>query len=256
MKHKLVIANWKMNGDFSSNFSLLKSIVAFADKPQNTQIAVCPPFVYLSQVYDLLESSPIALGAQNVGFAEKGAYTGETSASMLQEFACQYVLVGHSERRTLFKESDEHIAEKIKLAVAHNQTPVLCIGETLEERASNETQTVILSQIKTIIDKVGSEVFKSVVIAYEPIWAIGTGQTATAEQAQQIHALIRAYLRSLEPILFDEMTILYGGSVNENNADELFAQNDIDGFLVGGASLKAASFEKICFAGQAVLETA
>ncbi|WP_448248792.1 triose-phosphate isomerase [Thalassotalea agariperforans] len=250
MKNKLIIANWKMNGDISSNEQLLNKIVSFSDNTASTDIVICPPVIYFSQVKYLIEGSNIQLGAQNVCTELKGAFTGETSVAMLNEFACKYTLVGHSERRTLYKESEQEIAQKITQLVNAGQTPVFCIGETLEQRENNDTNTVIISQVQNIIDMVGLEVFKAVVIAYEPIWAIGTGKTASAEQAQEIHQLIRSYLNKLDAALFSNTAILYGGSVNENNANELIGQPDIDGFLVGGASLKAEAFEQICRSGQ------
>lgn len=250
MKNKLIIANWKMNGDISSNEQLLNKIIDFSENTVSTDIVICPPVIYFSQVKYLIEGSNIQLGAQNVCTKSKGAFTGETSVAMLNEFSCKYTLVGHSERRTLYKESEQEIAQKISLLVNAGQTPVFCIGETLEQRENNNTNTVIISQVKNIIDIVGLEVFKAVVIAYEPIWAIGTGKTASTEQAQEIHRLIRSYLNELDAELFNNTAILYGGSVNENNANELISQPDIDGFLVGGASLKAEAFEQICCSGQ------
>ncbi|WP_111979810.1 triose-phosphate isomerase [Algibacillus agarilyticus] len=255
MQQKLVIANWKMNGDITANYNLLTKLMGSTQISNNTDIVICPPSVYLSQVQDIIETSQIKLGAQNVCSAISGAYTGEISIDMLAEFDCQYVLVGHSERRSIYNENDKEIAKKIIQIVNAKQTPVFCIGETLTQRADNETEAVILSQIKYIIDIVGLEYFKSVVIAYEPIWAIGTGQTATAAQAQEIHLIIRNYLNGLDAAAFSGLKILYGGSVNASNADELIAQPDIDGFLVGSASLKAESFEQICLAGQAKTES-
>lgn len=249
MNQKLVIANWKMNGDVTSNASLLNALQSFSNDLVNTQVAVCPSYVFLGQAQQALQNTNIALGAQNLCIEEKGAYTGEISAQMLKEAGCQYALVGHSERRTLFAESDQHIAQKMVKAFSNGLTPVLCIGETLEQRDSGQTEAVILSQLTKVLEQVGTEVFKTSVIAYEPVWAIGTGLTATPEQAQQIHQVIRTMLTNTDAEQLANLAILYGGSVNENNADELIAQPDIDGFLVGGASLKAKSFMKICFAG-------
>lgn len=250
MNNKLVIANWKMNGDLQSNQTLVLGIEEYAKHTVATEIVICPPFVYLPQVADLLKNSQsIKLGAQNTSIATSGAYTGEVSVEMLAEFNCQYVLIGHSERRALFGEEDQLIADKIKLAVKKNITPVLCVGESLEQREQGETKHVVLQQLEGVIELVGCEVFKSVVIAYEPIWAIGTGQTASAEQAQEVHAFIRNHLNVIDNSIVSNLSILYGGSVNETNADELIQQPDIDGFLVGGASLKVDAFKAICYSG-------
>ena len=246
MKNKLIIGNWKMNGDSVSNQELVNSILNY--KTTNTDIVICPPAPYLSQVQSLIAESDIALGAQNVSSQNNGAFTGETSVSMLNDIGCTYSLVGHSERRALFHETNEVIAEKITQLLNANLKPVLCIGESLEQRENNETKSVIIEQIQEVIDLVGLNNFAPVIIAYEPIWAIGTGKTASAEQAQDIHKLIRDYLNTLDSSLFCDLTILYGGSVNESNAASLIAQADIDGFLVGGASLKADAFEQICLA--------
>lgn len=246
MKNKLIIGNWKMNGDSVSNQELVNSILNY--KTTNTDIVICPPAPYLSQVQSLIAESDITLGAQNVSSQNNGAFTGETSVSMLNDIGCTYSLVGHSERRALFHEANEVIAEKITQLLNANLKPVLCIGESLEQRENNETKSVIIEQIQEVIDLVGLNNFAPVIIAYEPIWAIGTGKTASAEQAQDIHKLIRDYLNTLDSSLFCDLTILYGGSVNESNAASLIAQADIDGFLVGGASLKADAFEQICLA--------
>lgn len=246
MKNKLIIGNWKMNGDSVSNKVLVNSILNY--KTTNTDIVICPPAPYLSQVQSLIAESDITLGAQNVSSQNNGAFTGETSVSMLNDIGCTYSLVGHSERRALFHETNEVIAEKIKQLLNANLKPLLCIGESLEQRENNETESVIIEQIQEVINLVGLNNFAPVIIAYEPIWAIGTGKTASAEQAQDIHKLIRDYLNTLDSSLFCDLTILYGGSVNESNAASLIAQADIDGFLVGGASLKADAFEQICLA--------
>ena len=249
MNNKLVIANWKMNGDIETNKTLVEGILAFSEQTNETDIVICPPFLYLPQVADLLKgtnvvkNNVIKIGAQNTAIAKAGAFTGEISVDMLSEFGCQYVLIGHSERRTLFSESEQYIADKINLAVSNKLTPVLCIGESLEQRENDETKDVILQQLNAVIDQVGTEVFKSVVIAYEPIWAIGTGKTASAEQAQEVHEFIRAHLKSLDSGNLDDMSILYGGSVNDTNAASLIQKGDIDGFLVGGASLKVDAFK-------------
>lgn len=249
MKNKLVIANWKMNGDLISNNQLLTAILKFSVKTTQTNIVICPPAIYIPQAREVLSDSSVNLGAQNVSNELKGAFTGETSVNMLTEFNCQYALIGHSERRSLYQETDVEIAQKMQRLVQAEITPVLCIGESLAQRENNETEAVIINQIKSVLDIVGLETFKDAVIAYEPIWAIGTGKTASAQQAQEIHQLIRSYFNELAPALFKDTAILYGGSVNENNANALIQQPDIDGFLVGGASLKADAFETICLAG-------
>ncbi|WP_440877033.1 triose-phosphate isomerase [Thalassotalea sp. PLHSN55] len=244
MTNKLVIGNWKMNGDILTNAALVQALLKF--NANETDIVICPPAIYLSQVQLLIEKSDISLGAQNVSSESKGAFTGENAANMLKDIGCNYCLVGHSERRALFHETSEDIAQKITQLLSHNMTPVFCIGESLAQRENNETKDVIITQIQSVLALVGQQEFASVVIAYEPIWAIGTGKTASAAQAQEIHQVIRDYLNSLDNKAFSGTQILYGGSVNEGNANELIAQPDIDGFLVGGASLKAQSFEKIC----------
>jgi triosephosphate isomerase len=245
MKQSLIIANWKMNGSLLANSKLLTAMLKFSNTA-NTEIVICPPFPYLHQVKEYILGSKIKLGAQNVNENNGGAFTGEVSAEMLKEFYCRYVLIGHSERRALFQESNGLIAKKVTQVIDAGITPVLCIGESLAQREKGDVKAVILEQLSCVINDIGLKKFKSVVIAYEPIWAIGTGQTASPEQAQVVHRMIRQYLYGLDPILSKEITILYGGSVNEINAAELIAQKDINGFLVGGASLKPDSFETIC----------
>ena len=245
MKQTLIIANWKMNGSLVSNSKLLTAILKFSNTA-NTELVICPPYPYLHQVKEYIVGSKIKLGAQNVNEHKSGAYTGEVSADMLKEFFCRYILVGHSESRSLFQESNALIARKIAQILDAGLTPVLCIGESLAQREKGDVKAVILEQLSCVINEVGLNKFKSVVIAYEPIWAIGTGKTATPEQAQDVHRMIRQYLYGLDPALSKEISILYGGSVNETNASLLIKQNDIDGFLVGGASLKPESFQAIC----------
>jgi triosephosphate isomerase len=205
-------------------------------------MAVFPPFPYLGQVRSLLQGSLIAWGAQNLNPASHGAHTGEVAASMLLEFGCQYVLVGHSERRSLYGESDSDVAKRFETAITAGLTPVLCVGETLEERESGITEAVVARQLDAVVDRCGVESLSQAVIAYEPVWAIGTGQTATPEQAQSVHAFIRHKIISQAAIIGGQIRILYGGSVNGSNAADLFAREDIDGGLVGGASLKAQDF--------------
>ena len=217
-------------------------------------ILVCPPAVYLSQAVELADSQPakINVGAQNVSQHAKGAYTGEISLSMLDELACTYVLLGHSERREYYGETDQIVAEKFAACVDGDTTlvPVLCIGETLAEREAGQTESVVARQINVVIDKVGIQAFDNAVIAYEPVWAIGTGKTASPEQAQQVHEFIRSLLKQRSEEVADKIQLLYGGSVKPANAEELFAQKDIDGGLIGGASLDVQSFAGICKAAE------
>jgi len=215
-------------------------------------ILVCPPSPYLSQASSLAEALPVQIGAQNVNANDQGAFTGDISLNMLAEFKCDYVLLGHSERREIFGESNAEIAEKFASCVKKGSdiTPVLCIGETLSDRQAGQTEKVVATQIDAVLDVVGIDGFRNAVIAYEPVWAIGTGETASPEQAQQVHAFIRTKLSGLDTQIADEMRILYGGSVKPGNAEELFAQEDIDGGLIGGASLDVSSFAGICDAAQ------
>lgn len=246
MRRPLVLANWKMNGSASANRELINGMVAGCTDLNKTGVAVCPPFVYLSQVADLVEGSSIGLGAQDLSAAASGAYTGDVSAQMLKEFGCRFVLVGHSERRDYHRESDQNVAEKFVAAQASGLVPVLCVGETLAQRDAGDALDVIGRQLKAVVDLVGLEALASSVVAYEPVWAIGTGRTATPEQAQEVHAFIRGELGSVA----QSLEIVYGGSVKPDNAEELFAQQDIDGALVGGASLKAEDFLAICRAAE------
>ncbi|NQZ90515.1 MAG: triose-phosphate isomerase [Colwellia sp.] len=245
MKKILIIANWKMNGSVVANSKLLMAMLKFSNSLSHSELVVCPPHIYMHQVKEYIVGSGIKLGAQNVNENDDGAYTGEVSVQMLGDFYCRYCLVGHSERRLLFNESTTRIADKIIRLVAGGLTPVLCIGENLAQRERGEAKRIVTEQLAAIIEIVGLTCFKSVVIAYEPIWAIGTGKTASAEQAQDVHKVIRQYLCNLDKNIFKNLSILYGGSVNENNAGDLIKQSDIDGFLIGGASLKAASLESI-----------
>ncbi len=251
MRKKLVIGNWKMNGNFAANQALIAGLDAAincSDAEFTTEIVVCPTFAYLQQLSELLKDSKIGLGAQDVSEYSEGAYTGEVSASMLTEFATKYVLVGHSERRTLFADNDQRVAQKFVAICNANMTPVLCIGETLQQREQGETEKVILSQLSAVLDVAGETQFASAVIAYEPIWAIGTGMTASPEQAQSVHAVIRQWLQQKLPKSAEQMQLLYGGSVKADNAKQLFAQEDIDGGLIGGAALDATAFIAICAA--------
>ncbi len=245
MRRYLVAANWKMNGTRAENEALIQGILA--ELPSGDfGVLVSVPFVYLEQVADLVKDSAISLAAQNVSEFEKGAYTGEVSAQMLADLNCQYALVGHSERRQLFGDSDEKVLQKFKALQQEGITPILCLGETLEQREADQTESVVSAQLKAVTDHLGVAAFEKAVIAYEPVWAIGTGKTASPEQAQAVHQFLRSELAKLDSNVADKVQILYGGSVNENSAAELFAQNDIDGGLIGGASLKADSFLNIC----------
>ncbi|HJV94731.1 MAG TPA: triose-phosphate isomerase [Albitalea sp.] len=242
MRRKLVVGNWKMNGGRLANAELLAALKAAG--PWNCDVAVCAPFPYLADVALSLQGDRMTWGAQDCSSHEAGAYTGEVSAAMLAEFGCRYVIVGHSERRAYHAESDQLVADKAKIALAHNLTPIVCVGETLAEREGGQTDVVVKRQMSAVIHTLG-HCISQVVVAYEPVWAIGTGKTATPEQAQAVHALLRTQLHAATPKV-EEMQILYGGSVKADNAASLFSQPDIDGGLIGGASLKAADFAAIC----------
>jgi len=232
---KLVAGNWKMHGSRGANQALLDTLLKELGAARNAECAVCVPYPYLDQVAARLRGSPIAWGAQNVSEHAQGAYTGEVSAAMLVEFACRYVLVGHSERRQLYGETDGQVAAKFAAAQAAGLTPILCLGETLQEREGGRTQEVVARQLDAVLSKVK---LGSAVLAYEPVWAIGTGRTATPEQAQDVHAFLRKKTVS-------EVRILYGGSVKAQNAAAIFAMADVDGGLIGGASLVAQEFVAI-----------
>jgi len=225
-----------MNGDILANADLLKALQAWNN--ESVDLGVCPPMIYLSQAQNILEGSLISLGAQDVSAQGSGAYTGETSAAMLLEFGCRYALVGHSERRQYHGETDLMVAEKFKAATLAGVTPVLCIGETQQEREASKTLEVVARQLKAVVDLLGIEAMANTVVAYEPVWAIGTGLTASPEEAQEVHAFIRQQLAGVA----QKVQLLYGGSVKADNAGQLFAKQDIDGALVGGASLKAKDF--------------
>jgi triosephosphate isomerase len=250
MRQSLVVGNWKMNGSLEGNRSLIEGIKAGIASVQHAAVAVCPPFIYLPQVSELLKGTVIGWGAQNLSQEAPGAFTGEIAASMLVDFNCKYVIVGHSERRALYGESDELVANKFAIAQSTGLIPILCVGETLEQREAGETENVVMRQLKAVIDLQGVTALAKAVIAYEPVWAIGTGKTATPEQAQEVHAFIRAKVAEHDAKIAQQVQILYGGSVKGSNAAELFAMKDIDGGLIGGASLKAEDFLTICQAGQ------
>jgi len=244
----LVAGNWKLNGSLAANAALLADVVKGAPSFGRAQVAVCVPFPYLAQVQAALAAAPIAWGAQNVSEQVSGAFTGEVSCAMLQDFGCRYVIVGHSERRAIYGEGDALVAAKAKVAIAAGLCPIVCVGETLAERESGVTADVVRRQLAAVVDAVGAEGIARSVIAYEPVWAIGTGKTATPDQAQEVHALIRAQVTKVDAGVAQGVQILYGGSVKAGNARELFAQADIDGGLIGGASLVAADFLAICAA--------
>ncbi|UTW03482.1 triose-phosphate isomerase [Amphritea atlantica] len=248
MRKTIVAGNWKMNGTSESIRTLLDGIKAGVPVVDGLVILVCPPAVYLHQVKELIGDASVAVGAQNVSAQPKGAFTGEWSLEMLRDLGCEYVILGHSERRSLFGETDADIADKVAATLAAGLIPILCVGETLEQREAGETLALVAAQIDAVVQRIGIECFASVVIAYEPVWAIGTGLTATPEQAQEVHAAIRAQLAGSDMQVADKLSILYGGSMNAGNAAELLAQQDIDGGLIGGASLKADEFLTICAA--------
>jgi len=248
MRRKLVAGNWKMHGSLAENEALLSGILAGMGGVK-ADVAVCVPFPYLAQVNAKLTGSAIAWGAQNVSQQAKGAFTGEVSASMLKDFACTYVLVGHSERRAIYGESDEMVAEKFAAVQAAGMTPILCVGETLSEREGCITEAVVARQMDAVIAKCGVAALAKAVVAYEPVWAIGTGVTASPDQAQAVHAYIRAKVRELDAGVAEGLIIQYGGSMKANNAVELLGQPDIDGGLIGGAALNAEEFLAICRAG-------
>ncbi|NWG38742.1 MAG: triose-phosphate isomerase [Hydrogenophilaceae bacterium] len=246
MRRKLVVGNWKMHGSVAENQALLAALKPVLGNQKEVGVAVCAPFPYLAQLKSELSGTAIAWGAQNVSEHPNGAFTGEVSTSMLKDFGCTYVIVGHSERRSLYGESDELVAKKYLAAQSSGLIPILCVGETLAEREGNVTEQVVGRQLDAVIKAAGVESLARAVLAYEPVWAIGTGKTATPEQAQAVHAFIRGKLAGLNKQVADGLIIQYGGSVKASNAAELFSQPDIDGGLIGGASLVAAEFIAIC----------
>ena len=242
MRKILVAGNWKMHGSQAMVQELLGGLLEGTKEASNVDMAVFPPFPYLAQACSLLDGSDIAWGAQYMNPVAQGAHTGEVSAGMLLDFGCRYVLAGHSERRSIYGESDADVAEQFEAALAAGLVPVLCVGETLEERESGSTEAVVERQLDAVLNRCGVSGFKQAVVAYEPVWAIGTGKTASPEQAQDVHAFIRDKFASQDDIIAGQLRILYGGSVNGSNAADLFAREDIDGGLVGGASLKVGDF--------------
>ncbi|RFP18450.1 MULTISPECIES: triose-phosphate isomerase [unclassified Duganella] len=241
MRRKLVIGNWKMNGNHAGNTALLSGILAGLND-FGADCAVCVPAPYLAQCQAELQDSPLAWGGQDVSVHASGAYTGEVSAGMLVDFGSRYVLCGHSERRAYHKESSELVAQKTVAALAAGLTPVVCVGETLEQREAGETEAVICGQLQAVLDAIGADDLAKIVVAYEPVWAIGTGKTATPQIAQDAHAFLRARMAQKNAPVAAGVQILYGGSMKPDNAKELMAQPDIDGGLIGGAALKAVDF--------------
>ena len=243
MRKKVIAGNWKMNKDLHQSQKLVSEIINGLGKDTKADVIVCPPFTSLNEVSSLLKGTQIKLGAQNMHHEESGAYTGEVSADMLKSVGCEYVILGHSERRLIFNEPDELINKKIKAALAKGLKPIFCIGELLEQRENGETMQVVSRQVEKGLEGVSAEQMKNVIIAYEPVWAIGTGKTATPEQAQEVHSFIRELVaKKFSVSVAENLIIQYGGSVKPDNAGELLSQKDIDGALVGGACLKADSF--------------
>ncbi len=244
MRHKIVAGNWKMNGQLPQVTQLTNQLKELVDKKGATQIVVMPPAIYIPHVSHILAGSGIEIGAQNVYPKDFGAYTGELSAPMLKDFNCRYVLVGHSERRHNFHESENFVAQKFHHAKDHGMIPVLCVGETLIQREKGQTEQVIAKQLLAVSEH-DKNSFQNCIVAYEPVWAIGTGQTASPEQVQEVHQFIRKLIAEINSSDAERLSLLYGGSVNEQNASALFAMPDVDGGLVGGASLNAKQFLEI-----------
>ena len=246
MRIRLVAGNWKMHGNLAANQRLLESVKAGAESVAGAEIAVCVPFPYLQQAAAALAGTRVAWGAQNLSEHDAGAYTGEVSGAMLRELGCRYVLVGHSERRQLYGERDAQVAAKFGAAQRVGLVPIVCVGETLEEREQGATEEVVGRQLQAVIAAAGVGALADAVVAYEPVWAIGTGRTASPEQAQAVHASIRGRIGAVDAGIAERLPLLYGGSVKAGNAQALFAMPDIDGGLIGGASLVAEEFLAIC----------
>ena len=242
MREFLIAGNWKMNGSMAANKELVAGIIDGVPAGGGFSLLVCPPFPYIAAIAAQARGSAVSVGAQNVSEHEKGAFTGEVAPAMLRELGCEYVIVGHSERRALYGETSAQVAAKFKAAQAVGMTPILCVGETLEEREAGTTEAVVDEQLDAVLDAAGIGAFAAAVIAYEPVWAIGTGRTATPEQAQDVHRHIRERLARHDENIAAGVRILYGGSMKGDNAAGLLAKPDIDGGLIGGASLKADDF--------------
>lgn len=252
MRRKLVAGNWKMHGSLAENASLLDAVSGGVAQMPEIDAAVCVPFPYLYQAQQKLSGTSVSWGAQDVHQLDKGAHTGEVSSAMLNDFGCRYVIVGHSERRAIYGESNHMVAEKFAAAQRAGLIPILCVGETLLEREAGTTEAVVAEQLDAVLVLCGAHALRHAVLAYEPVWAIGTGKTASPEQAQAVHAFIRQRIAHQDKQVAPDLCILYGGSVKASNAAELFAMEDIDGGLIGGASLVADEFLAICRAAQAV----
>ena len=250
-RRAIVAANWKMNGNLALVDTMVSGLTS-VELQKNVNVVICPSFLYLSELSAKAKnlSAPIHVGAQNVSEHESGAFTGEISTQMLQELSVEFVIIGHSERRSYYNETSTQVAKKVNTALKSGLTPILCIGESEAERATEQTETVLASQLQPVIDEIGIEKFIDVVIAYEPVWAIGTGKTASSEMAQETHQFIRQFLAQANENVADKVPLLYGGSVNASNCEELFAQTDIDGGLIGGASLHVEQFKVICSAAK------
>ena len=242
IRKPLVAANWKMNTERAEAAALAKSVVDSIGRQYKVDVVLCPPYIWLHDVGMIIRDSNISLGAQNMHWEDKGAFTGEISSIMLKSIGCKYVIIGHSERRQLFGETDENVNKKLKKALAVGLMPIICLGETLDERESNRTAEIVTNQFRSAFDGISD--FGGITIAYEPVWAIGTGRNATPQQAQEVHKILRQMLQN-KTAEYENIRILYGGSVKPDNAAELYKQDDIDGFLVGGASLKAGDFAAI-----------
>ncbi|MCU7835898.1 MAG: triose-phosphate isomerase [gamma proteobacterium symbiont of Taylorina sp.] len=250
MRTPLVAGNWKMNGSRESIKELINGVVEGAKSLTGVVVAVCPPSIYIADVTAVTSGSSVEVGSQDACTELKGAFTGETSIEMVKDFSCKYAIIGHSERRSIYGETDEVVAEKFTTVKNSGVIPIFCIGETLEEREGGITEEVCARQIDAVFAAQGDDAFAGSVIAYEPVWAIGTGKTASPEQAQSVHAFIRQHLAKRNADIAEKVQILYGGSMNPANAKELIGQPDIDGGLIGGASLKAEDFMAVCQAGQ------
>jgi triosephosphate isomerase len=242
MRRPIVAGNWKMHGSRAENAQLIEELLAQYPVQPAADCIVCPPYVYLQEIARMLRGTALGLGAQDVCADSQGAFTGEVSAAMLKDVGCEYVIVGHSERRLLYREGDQLVARKVAAAQARALIPILCVGEQLADREANRTFEVVARQLDAVLELCGAEPFERGVVAYEPVWAIGTGRNATPAQAQEVHAFIRARIAVRDARIANATRILYGGSVKAGNAAELFAQSDVDGGLVGGASLKADEF--------------
>lgn len=245
-RRPLVAGNWKLNGSRAGNSALISALRAGLPAPCRADVVVCPPYVYLAEIFAAIHDSAIRLGAQNTAVEDSGAFTGEVAASMLRDVGCEFVIIGHSERRAFYGDTDDLVAAKVAAALRCGLKPILCVGETLAERDAADTLNVVRRQLEAVLAVTGAEAFTEGLIAYEPVWAIGTGRTATPMQAQEVHAEIRATLARRNATIAAAVRILYGGSVKASNATDLFAMADIDGGLIGGASLDAAGFLGIC----------